>query len=211
MVERNKDLSFGGMWAFPGGALEDADGPTPGVEADEAQVNWGAPQLLATAANAAVRETNEETGLSCQVATLAWFSHWIPPRVGPPKRFSTWFFIAPEVSGELNVDERENSQARWISLSDALALYEQGELPMAVPTWCTIRDLAASPSISDLIDTVITQGPRIHHTRALPDPAGRVLLWAGDAAYESGDLTTDGPRNRLLVDNDFTVLERTIG
>ena len=39
MVERNKDLSFGGMWAFPGGAIEAGDGQIPEIENED--MNWG--------------------------------------------------------------------------------------------------------------------------------------------------------------------------
>jgi len=208
MLERNADLSFGGMWAFPGGSFEAIDGPTPGVDTDEELVDWGAPGLLTTAANAAARETAEETGLTCSTASFAWFSHWIPPRVGPPKRFSTWFFIAPETSGELVVDRRESSQVRWVTPREALEGYERAEFPMAAPTWCTLHDMAEATAIGALIDEAITQGPRLHHTRAYPTTQGRALVWIGDASYDSGDLLTNGPRNRMLVDDQFTVLER---
>lgn len=205
MVERNKDLAFGGMWAFPGGAIDDGDGPVPDIENED--TNWGAPQLLATAATAAVRETREETNLSCSVTSLAWLSHWIPPKT-VPKRFATWFFIAPEVTGELEVDQRENAQARWITPGDALQGYADNAFPMAAPTWCTLHDLGDVTEIGRLIDHIITQGPRIHHTRAWPTTQGRMLVWSGDSGYESGDLLADGPRNRMLVDESFTVIER---
>ncbi len=206
MVERNKDLSFGGMWAFPGGAIEAGDGQIPEIENED--TNWGAPQLLSTAANAAVRETREETNLSCSVSSLAWLSHWIPPKTGAPKRFATWFFVAPEVSGVLEVDQRENSRARWITAGDALDLYAGDEFPMAAPTWCTLHDLGDVTEIGRLIDHIITQGPRIHHTRAFATTQGRMLVWNGDSAYESGDLLADGSRNRMLVDDTFSVIDR---
>ena len=100
MVRRNPELSFGGMWTFPGGSLDDADGPLPEPVTDESTFDWRDVGLLTTAATAASRETIEETGLSCSPMSLAWFSHWIPPHPGPPKRFATWFFLAPEHSGQ---------------------------------------------------------------------------------------------------------------
>lgn len=206
MVQRNHDLSFGGMWVFPGGKFEQGDGPAPSL-VDETAVDWGSPRILATAANAAVRETSEETAMSCSTASLAWFSHWIPPAT-VAKRFATWFFLAPETTGVLDVDERESMQARWISPQDALDEYASNDFPMAVPTWCTLDDMRQHTSIGLLIDHAITQGPRIYHTRAVPTERGRMLVWQGDAAYETGDLDGVGGRNRILVDRDFNVVER---
>ena len=31
---------------------------------------------------------------------------------------------------------------------------------------------------------------------------GRAAIWAGDAAYDDGDLSKPGPRNRLLMHRD---------
>lgn len=209
MVRRNVSLAFGGMWTFPGGVLEESDGPVPDV-ADATDRKWGDPALLSTAARGAVRETREETALRCDVASLAWFSHWIPPTVGPPKRFATWFFLAPEHEGEIVVDRTENDDARWVAPAHALEICEAGDYPLAVPTWVTLDDLAAADSLPRLLDSVITQGARIHHTRAFPDERGRILCWSGDAAYDSDDVDTPGPRNRVLATREFTVIERIV-
>ena len=79
MLRRNSKLAFGGMWVFPGGRVDDADGP-----GDE----------LAMARRAAVREAEEEAGIVIDAAELVPFSHWTPPQ-GAPRRFLTWFFLAP--------------------------------------------------------------------------------------------------------------------
>ena len=100
----------------------------------------------------------EETSLVCDVASLAWLSHWIPPLVGPPKRFATWFFLAPEHRGTLEVNPSENDGARWIRPDAALAASELGEFPLTIPTWITLDDLQATSSIPLLIDQCITLG-----------------------------------------------------
>ncbi len=207
MVRRNQDLSFGGMWTFPGGRIEPADGWTP-ENIDEDVQNWGEPALLATAATAGVRETREETALVCNPAALAWHSHWIPPKE-VPKRFATWFFIAPEASGEIIVDRSENDEARWTTAEEALAAYERDEFPLAVPTWVTLDDLRGTESVAMLVDHAVTQGARLYHTHSLRTPdKSRLLCWDGDAAYETLDSEAPGERNRVVVDGGFRVVER---
>ena len=206
MVKRNETLSFGGMWTFPGGTLEDGDGPIPDID-DEDTCDWGAPQFLASAAAAAARETSEETGLSCTLASMAWYSHWIPPKQ-VSNRFATWFFLAPEAFGELVVDKSENSEARWLTPEDALKEHHSGEFPLVAPTWCTLHDLRHAARIDRLVDQAITQGPFRYHTRAFRHETQRWLVWAGDAAYDSGDLMVSGARNRALIDSRFAVVER---
>ncbi len=210
MVRRNPDLSFGGMWTFPGGVLEDADGPAPD-DLDEDQAHWGAPALLSTAANGAVRETLEETALSCNLSSLAWFSHWMPPKSGAPKRFATWFFIAPEHAGEIELDLSENDDYRWTTPADALAANAAGGFPLAPPTWITLDDLGEFDSVPSLVDHVITQGARLHHTKSFATKDGRIVCWEGDAAYDSGDADAPGPRNRARVDKRMQIVERLRG
>lgn len=207
MVRRNLELSFGGMWTFPGGVLEQADGPVP-EEPKESGMNWGDPPLLTTAARGAVRETQEETAMVCDVASLAWFSHWIPPLVGPPKRFATWFFLAPEHRGTLDVNDAENDDACWISPAAGLERNTAGDYPLAVPTWVTLDDLRASDSVSRLVDSCITQGAHLHHTRAFRGRNEHVLCWEGDAAYDEAHPDVDGPRNRVRTTTDGSLIER---
>jgi len=207
MVRRNQNLTFGGSWTFPGGVLEPADGPVPEV-ADEQTQQWGGPSLLSTAAHGAARETEEETALVVTLQSLAWFSHWIPPTIGPPKRFSTWFFIAPEHRGEIVVDASENDEARWISPGDALSASHAGDFPLTVPTWVTLDDLQNRRSVASLLDSILTQGAQFHHTRSVPSDQGRVLCWEGDAAYENGLAETPGSRNRVLASNEGAVIQR---
>lgn len=208
MVRRNPELAFGGMWTFPGGAIDSADGPVPPAVVEGSHV-WGDAGLVRTAARAAARETLEETALSCAPADLTWFSHWIPPRRPKLKRFATWFFLAPEPSGELVVDLTENSEARWVRPDAAIEEYSRGDFPLAVPTWITLDDLQTfdtpESAVSDALESV-----RIHHTRLLRSEPFPVLVWSGDAAHATGDLDSPGPRNRVEMAPDGGVRSRTV-
>ena len=207
MVRRNRELSFGGLWTFPGGRLETIDGALPAT-LDERTQDWSDPELVATALAGARRETFEET--SIEVATDAvWVSHWLPPTVGAPKRFATWFFAAMVLSDEVVLDVAENDRYQWLSPVAALAAHDSGELPLAVPTWVTLHDATSHSSSDALMSASKQDGPRWYHTRAFAGPESeRVLCWKGDVAYESGALEEPGPRNRARVSPSFSVVER---
>ncbi len=200
MVRRAQELSFGGMWTFPGGAIDPEDGPAP--PSDATDVDWGEPSLVATARAAAQRETREETALEVDPTALVWLSHWVPPVGGmAPKRFATWFFLAPGTAGELVLDTAENTEAEWISASAALTRFDADDFPLAPPTWTTLFDAAGQASVSSMMGAA-ESGPAWFHTQLHKTEAGLVLLWAGDAGYDASDPTVDGPRNRLVAARD---------
>lgn len=177
LLRRSEVGAFAGMWVFPGGRVDDSDAGD-----DE----------LARARTAAVREALEEVGLVIDAAALRAWSHWTPPSIAP-KRYATWFFLAPWAGDEPRHDDHEIVETRWVRPLDALA----AELPMAPPTIVTLHELHEA-------------GGRLHRddppryvTRPGRTAEGHmVLLWHGDAAYDSGDLDAPGGRNRLWMPAD---------
>jgi 8-oxo-dGTP pyrophosphatase MutT (NUDIX family) len=189
MIHRGAGTSFGGMWAFPGGAIEDGDIP-PGTE----------PDPLPAARQAAVRETQEEVGLDVDADSLVFWSHWLPPSIAP-KRFSTWFFLAPasalHADEHVGIDGDEVHAHRWLTPADALAAQARGEIQLAPPTFITLHDLVPHASVADAIAAADPE--HFATTVVVGDGGVRYCLWAGDAAYESGDLTLAGPRHRIAM------------
>ncbi|HEX6240498.1 MAG TPA: NUDIX domain-containing protein, partial [Polyangiales bacterium] len=75
LVQRASELAFhGGAWVFPGGGVDAVDASA----ADE----------LMAARRAAVREAQEEAGLTLTLDELVPFSHWTTP-VDRSRRFAT--------------------------------------------------------------------------------------------------------------------------
>src|SRR5438067_146089 len=136
MLRRNSRGAFGGMWVFPGGQVDPED-----EAGDE----------MATARRAAVREAREESGLTIDPGGLVPFSHWIPPPQAP-KRFSTWFFLAPAPAvHDVSVDGAEIHDHEWRRPADAVALRDAGEIELAPPTWVTLWRLAQAGSVDDAV------------------------------------------------------------
>ena len=182
MLKRSSVGAFAGMWVFPGGRVDDSDAGTTELEC---------------AASAAVREAHEEVGVRVARESLVTWSHWTPPLMAPA-RFTTWFFVAPWAGDEVRIDEHEIVDHQWLAPDAALA----AGLPMAPPTIVTLHELAecAHP-------THVWSGrdePPAYVTRPAQTADGTaVLLWNGDAGYESGDADAHGPRNRLVMFDGF--------
>lgn len=152
---------FGGVWVFPGGAV-DADDRGAAIDADHA---WRL---------AALRETWEEVGIAitdpaglsipdgpgsvhARLASaggvfatdrLTYLSNWVTPRV-VPKRFDTRFFLA-RADGD-PVSTHELAEARWVPASSALAGHVGGAFPMMFPTVSHLRYVAGFTEVAELL------------------------------------------------------------
>jgi 8-oxo-dGTP pyrophosphatase MutT (NUDIX family) len=188
MLHRSSTGAFGGMWVFPGGRVdpEDDDPEAPGDE-------------LAAARRAAVREAVEEADLAVEIDSLVTFSHWVPP-VGAPRRFSTWFFLAPAPAvHEITVDGAEIHDHDWLRPADALARRDAGEIELAPPTWVTLWQLASADTVADAVAMARAREPERFETHIGRLDGQLVALWAGDAGYADGDASRAGPRHRLVM------------
>lgn len=198
MLQKNKDISFGGMWVFPGGRIDPED-------YDEGNT------LAAAAKVAAVRETEEETSIKLNADGFASFAHWTPPS-STPRRYATWFFVAKVSDNEaVKVDGQEILNHRWITPKAALNLHREGKIDLAPPTWISLFhiDQYASPNavLSDFHDSK----DKVYETRIVKNNEGiRIALWAGDAGYESSDADMVGERHRLTLAQTGFTFENTV-
>ena len=190
LLKRSEVGAFAGMWVFPGGRVDDAD-----VGHDE----------LSKARSAASREAFEEVGLAVDIDQLVTLSHWTPPAMAP-KRFTTWFFVAPWSGQDVRIDNHEIVESRWLGAAEAISL----GLPMAPPTFVTMTALSSTDSLDDLHALIRVRGVERFVTVPTPHEGNLVLLWEGDAGYETGDARAIGPRHRMLmVDDQIALYERT--
>jgi 8-oxo-dGTP pyrophosphatase MutT (NUDIX family) len=86
------------------------------------------------------------------VSGMVYCSHWITP-VAEPKRYDTRFFLAAMPEGaEATIDEREMSEAVWVTAADALDAFRRGALPMVFPTIKTVQRLVDYGSVEEMLE-----------------------------------------------------------
>jgi 8-oxo-dGTP pyrophosphatase MutT (NUDIX family) len=127
MLRRSEEAKFmPGVWVFPGGSLDEADG------AEEAGLRA-----------CAMRELAEEAGIELDAGEeLVPFTRWITPEV-IATRFDAWFFLAlAPAHTPPQPDGVETTEARWFQPGAALEAQEAGELVLSFPTQTQLRWLA---------------------------------------------------------------------
>lgn len=190
LVRRNKKLDFhGGAWVFPGGRIDAADLDRDGIIEGDAEMR--------AARRAAVRELQEEAGLTVPADDLMHVSTWTTPDV-LPKRFRTLFFVAPG-DGAVRVDGGEIHDHRWATPADALAAAASGELELPPPQYVTLRMLEPYASVADALDAMRDREPPSFSPRFVSTPRGAVCLYDDDAGYETRSLDVPGARHRLWM------------
>jgi 8-oxo-dGTP pyrophosphatase MutT (NUDIX family) len=136
LVRRTPQARFmGGVWVFPGGAVDAHEG-----EGD------GAHRV------AAVRELQEEAGLELDdPAVLVKFSRWITP-AEVVVRFDTHFFLAPLPDGqEPRIDGDEIVDQGWFTPAEALAAHQRGDIELVFPTIKHLEQIGAFASADELL------------------------------------------------------------
>jgi 8-oxo-dGTP pyrophosphatase MutT (NUDIX family) len=168
LVRRTPEAKFmGGVWVFPGGAVDADDGD--GEDAQRA---------------AAIRELREEAGIALRdPRELVAFSRWITP-AEVKIRFDTHFFLAPLPLGqEPRIDGEECVEHGWFTPQAALDAHAAGEIVLVFPTIAHLERLIPFASVDALLEHAreLTVEPVLPRVIVEGDSA-RVLM-PGDPGY----------------------------
>jgi len=168
LVRRTPQARFmGGVWVFPGGAVDAEEGA--GDEAHRA---------------AAIREMQEEAAITlADPAELVKFSRWITP-AQVQIRFDTHFFLAELPDGqEARVDGEECVDLGWFAPAAALEAHRAGELELVFPTIKHLEQLSEFESVRSLLDHARGREVRAVEPRVVLEGEVARILLPGDAGY----------------------------
>jgi 8-oxo-dGTP pyrophosphatase MutT (NUDIX family) len=169
LVKRTPHARFmGGVWVFPGGAVDAGEG-----EGDAAH------------RVAAVRELQEEAGIVlADPAALVKFSRWITP-AEIVVRFDTHFFLAPLPDGQqTTIDGDEIVDLGWFTPTGALAAHERGEIVLVFPTIKHLQQLAGFASADELLDFALGREVGPVQPRVVTEGETARLLLPGEPGYD---------------------------
>jgi 8-oxo-dGTP pyrophosphatase MutT (NUDIX family) len=212
MLRRTLAAVFGsGMYVFPGGKVEGADGDDVDRAHRLAAIREcfeEAGVLLATAAatgahiadghpalgrrhdihdgTAELLALCAEHDLVPTIEELAWVSHWITP-VGEARRFDTRFYLAPAPPEQTSVhDDNETIASFWTRPAEALERQAAGELTMMPPTIKNLQFLAGFATVAEAMAHAATMPPPecILPKVVVRDGQVRGVLLPGEPGYD---------------------------
>jgi 8-oxo-dGTP pyrophosphatase MutT (NUDIX family) len=186
MLRRAHAAAFaGGMYVFPGGKVDPADGDGDisyvmaairecyeeagvllALDGSGALISDGHPAL---AHRQAVYDGDVDLQILCErhdlrpaIDDLVWVSHWITPMGETSRRFDTRFFVAAAPSEQASKhDDNETIASAWVRPGEALRRHANGELMMMPPTIKNLEFLEQHGSTASVMASA----------RHLPKPA----------------------------------------
>ena len=128
---------------------------------------------------------------------LVPWSWWVTPDI-EPKRFDTRFLVAVAQDGEARHDDSETVASAWITPAEAVARAESGELPMAPPTWWTLKELAAHSTIEAVLDAATRRPQRPVQPIVVATAEGFELRLPGHPEHPEPDVLGLPPAVRFM-------------
>jgi 8-oxo-dGTP pyrophosphatase MutT (NUDIX family) len=168
LVKRTPKARFmGGVWVFPGGAVDAGEGD--GDDAHRA---------------AAVRELREEAAIALDgPGELVKFSRWITP-AQVQIRFDTHFFLARLPDGQQPaVDGEEVVELGWFTPDAALQEHRDGRIALVFPTIKHLEQLSGFRSVQELLDHARRRDVQPVEPKVLLEGEVARVLLPGDPGY----------------------------
>jgi len=210
----NAAVFASGMYVFPGGKVDAADGEGDeafrvaairecyeeagvllAVDANGEMVHDGHPVLAHREAvydgTVDVRALAADHGLRLATDALPWVSHWITPKGEAARRFDTRFFVVAHPTGQTSHhDDNETVASMWVRPADALARHDARELRLMPPTIANLQLLVPHATVADAMSAAWAIGtPPCVLPKVRVDETGRVVAFSmpTDPDYDTFD------------------------
>jgi 8-oxo-dGTP pyrophosphatase MutT (NUDIX family) len=169
LLKRSQEAKFmPGVWVFPGGAVDAADGEGPaGFRA------------------CAVRELAEEAGIELAAEEeLVLFSRWVTPEV-ISTRFDAHFFLAlAPAHTPPKADGVETTDASWFEPARALEAQAKGELALSFPTIHQLRWLSEFRTSEEALTAYRDSTVESVTPKVVADGDSHRILLPGEPGYD---------------------------
>jgi 8-oxo-dGTP pyrophosphatase MutT (NUDIX family) len=168
LVKRTPAARFmGGVWVFPGGAVDSGEGEGDGAHRA-----------------AAIRELREEAAIALEDPdALVKFSRWITP-AEVRTRFDTHFFLAPLPAGqEPRVDGEECVDLGWFTPAAALEAHRSERILLVFPTIKHLEQLDGFSCADDLLEYARGREVRPIQPRVVVEGEVARVLLPGEPGY----------------------------
>ena len=211
----NSKTVMNNAWVFPGGKKDPDDSnnvtqiinslsAAPETLLNEPDLNS---QEAAAIYAAACRETQEETGVVLEPASLMPWSRWITP-IEPAmmkKRFDARFFIAAMPDSQTAThDGVEATDSRWFTAKAALREYVDEKITLAPPQIMSLAAIARFGTIDECVQYGASVKPPCIQPGVLKsDDGARVLTYPGDPDHPVSEKRLPGPTRLIWSGGHF--------
>ncbi len=184
LIQRHHRSGFlGGAFAFPGGKVDEAD------RSSEDPSRAGA-----------VRETEEEVGVTLKADDLIHVARWITPEA-EPRRFDADFYVARLPDGqEAKPSDRESLQGAWSRPEAALEAMRARDIFMAPPPLRSLEVLADAPDVAGALARARREDSPVIRPKMKMDSGRLQILLPGDPEHDEPHPALPGATRFTLVD-----------
>lgn len=203
----------GGMFVFPGGRVDAADGPADSDIAFRAAAirecfeesgvllatDHGTPLGDGHPALAHRHEVHDgelsmtglcgRYGLELSIDDIVLIQRWVTPKGELPRRFDTRFYVAAQPIGQTSAvhDNQETVESMWVMAAEAISGHERGDHFLLPPTLAALRFLASHPTVGEVLAAgrQIGEPPRI--LPKLKKAASWEIVMPGEPGYDELD------------------------
>jgi 8-oxo-dGTP pyrophosphatase MutT (NUDIX family) len=156
LMRRSDNVAFmAGAYVFPGGRVDEHDeererAMSVTLEAARTFTDLTPEQELQYRL-AAVRELQEEAGVTLTVHDLLPIGHWVTPE-SETRRYDTRFFLTRMPDHQVaRHDDGETTGLAWLTPQDALDRCRSGQILLPPPTWTTLKRLTPFKTVDEAV------------------------------------------------------------